>query len=176
MHLVTTLLSEEKKPMNVKKCGRTPPLPWKCPVCSADILSKLCGVTRRSGRDVPDVTGRQKGVFVKEWFWRTCPRCGFRSRGTCERTLVPVFVSGEHANVTSFRFLVPGNIRQNRPFGNHPFPNPEDVPGTRPQTVSPREISSSLSEIFRGPLGDLLGLCWVRAASGPFFGEQFISA
>ena len=36
-------------------------------------------------------------------------------------TLVPVFVPGEHANVPSFRFLVPGNIHQNHSFGNHPF-------------------------------------------------------
>ena len=50
-----------------------------------------------------------------------CPRSGFRSGGTCEHTLVPVFVPGEHPNVPSFRFLVPGNIRQNHPFGNHPF-------------------------------------------------------
>ena len=26
------------------------------------------------------------------WFWRTYPRSGFRSGGTCESTLVPVFV------------------------------------------------------------------------------------
>ena len=31
-------------------------------------------------------------------------RSGFRSGGTCERTLVPVFVPGEHPNVPSFRF------------------------------------------------------------------------
>ena len=36
---------------------------------------------------------------------RTYPRSGLRSGGTSERTLVPVFV--------------PGNIRQNHPFGNH---------------------------------------------------------
>ena len=33
-----------------------------------------------------------------------CPRSGFRSGGTCERSLVPVFVPGEHPNVPSFRF------------------------------------------------------------------------
>ena len=42
------------------------------------------------------ITGRQKGGFIKGWFWRMCPRSGFRSGGTCERTLVPVFVPGEH--------------------------------------------------------------------------------
>ena len=50
------------------------------------------------------------------------PGSGFRSGGTCERTLVPVFfVPGEHPNVPSFRFSFRRNIRQNHPFGNHPF-------------------------------------------------------
>ena len=40
-----------------------------------------------------------KGRFPKGWFWRTYPRSGF---------------------FFSFR----GNIRQNHPFGNHPFVNP----------------------------------------------------
>ena len=53
---------------------------------------------------------RQRGSFVKGWFWRTClvlvfrsggtcertPRSGFRSGGTSDCTLVPVFVPGEH--------------------------------------------------------------------------------
>ena len=43
------------------------------------------------------------------------PRSGFRSWGTCERTLVPVFVPGEHPNVPSFWFSFRGNIRQNHP-------------------------------------------------------------
>ena len=66
-------------------------------------------------------TGRQKGGFVKGWFWRMYPRSGFRSRGTCECTLVPVCVPGEHPNVPSFRFSFRGNIRQNHPFGKPPF-------------------------------------------------------
>ena len=40
--------------------------------------------------------GRQKDGFVKGWFWRMYPRSRCRSGGTCERTLVPVFVPGEH--------------------------------------------------------------------------------
>ena len=32
------------------------------------------------------------------------------------------------ANVPSFRFSFRGNIRQNHPFGNHPFVNPRDFP------------------------------------------------
>ena len=31
------------------------------------------------------------------------------------------FGTGEHLNVPSVRFLVPGNIRQNHLIGNHPF-------------------------------------------------------
>ena len=49
------------------------------------------------------------------------PRSSFRFGGTCERTLAPVFVPGEHQNVPSFRFSFRGNIRQNHPFGNLPF-------------------------------------------------------
>ena len=52
------------------------------------------------------------------------PRSGFRSGGTCERTLVSVFVSGEHPNVPSFRSSLRGNIRQNHLLENHPFVNP----------------------------------------------------
>ena len=66
-------------------------------------------------------TGRQKGGFVKGWFWRMYPHSGFRSRRTCERTLIPVFVPGEHPNVPSFQFSFRGNIRQNHPFGKPPF-------------------------------------------------------
>ena len=33
---------------------------------------------------------------------QTYPRCDFRSGGTSERTLVPVFVPGEHPNETTF--------------------------------------------------------------------------
>ena len=50
-----------------------------------------------------------------------------RSGGTCECTLVPVFVPGEHPNVPSFRFLSRGNIRQNPPFGKPPFCQPSKI-------------------------------------------------
>ena len=33
-----------------------PFVPWKCPVSSAGILSNLCGLERRTGRDLPDVS------------------------------------------------------------------------------------------------------------------------
>ena len=55
------------------------------------------------------------------------PHSGLWYRGTSACTLVPVFGTGEHPNVPSFRFLVPGNIRQNHSFGNHPFANPQFV-------------------------------------------------
>ena len=45
-------------------------------------------------------------------------------RSDCERTLVPVFVLGEHLNVPSFRFSFRGNIRHNPPFGKPLFCQP----------------------------------------------------
>ena len=47
-----------------------------------------------------------KGGFVKGWFWRMCPRSGFRSGGTSECTIVPVFVL----------VSVPGEHSEKRPF------------------------------------------------------------
>ena len=69
-------------------------------------------------------TGRQKGGFVSGWFWRMCPRSGFRSGGRFESALVPVFVPGEHPNVPSSWFSFRESIRQNRPFGKPPFCQP----------------------------------------------------
>ena len=43
--------------------------------------------------------------LLKGWFWRMCPRSWFWFRGTCECTLIQLFVPGEHPNVPSFRFL-----------------------------------------------------------------------
>ena len=57
-------------------------------------------------------------------FWgniRTYPRSGFRSGGTSECNLVPVFRSGEHPNVPSFRFFVPGEHPPRPPFWKPPF-------------------------------------------------------
>ena len=70
---------------------------------------------------------KQQGCFVKERFWRMYPRSGFWYRRTSKCTLVPVFGTGEHPNIPSFRFLVPGNIRQTHPFGNYPFANPRNI-------------------------------------------------
>ena len=37
--------------------GRVPFVPWKCPVCPADMLSNLRGIAYKSGGDVLDVPG-----------------------------------------------------------------------------------------------------------------------
>ena len=59
-----------------------------------------------------------RGRFRKRVvFWRMYLRSG----GICERTLVLIFVPGEHLNVPSFRFSFRGNIRQNHPFWKSPF-------------------------------------------------------
>ena len=47
-----------------------------------------------------------------------CPRSGFRSGWTCERTLVPVFRSGGTSECTLVPVFVPG---ENHPFGKPPF-------------------------------------------------------
>ena len=65
----------------------------------------------------------KKGGFVKGRFWRMYPRSSFWYRGTSACTLVPVSGTGEHPNVARSGFLVPGNIRQDHPFGNYPFTN-----------------------------------------------------
>ena len=65
------------------------------------------------------------------------PHSGFRSGGTWERTLVPVFVPGEHPNVPSFRFLFRGNIRQTTLLKNHPLGNPGMICNFRSSRSSP---------------------------------------
>ena len=49
-----------------------------------------------------------KGRFHKGRFWRMCPRSGFRSGGTCERTLVAGFRSGGASEYTLILVFVPG--------------------------------------------------------------------
>ena len=62
--------------------------------------------------------GCQKGGFPKKGGFGECTLIPvFRSGGTCERTLVLVFVPGDHPNGPSFQFSFWGNVRQNRPFG-----------------------------------------------------------
>ena len=67
-------------------------------------------------------TGREKGGFVKGWFWRTCPRSGFRSGGTCECTVVPVFWFG--GNIRMYPrsgFRSGGTSAKTTLLKNHPF-------------------------------------------------------
>ena len=45
-----------------------------------------------------------------------CPRSGFRSGGTCERTLAPVFVPGETSECTLAPVFVPGEHPPKPPF------------------------------------------------------------
>ena len=61
--------------------------------------------------------------LIKGWFWRTYPRSGFRSGGTCERTLVPV-CSGASSECTLVPVFVPGKHPPKPPFWNHPSVNP----------------------------------------------------
>ena len=67
---------------------------------------------------------KQKGGFVKGWFWRMCPRSGFWCRGTSECTLVQVFGTGEHLHVPSFRFFGAGEHPPKPPFWKPPFCEP----------------------------------------------------
>ena len=106
-HLETTVyIQERQRHINITHLAGSP---------SADQA-----VSRSGGKDHWETKGR----FRKRVVWRMYPRSGFCSGGTCERTLVPVFVLGEHPNVPSFRFLFRGNIRQNHPFGKPPFWQP----------------------------------------------------
>ena len=111
--------------------------------------------TTVSLHDAFAITGRQEGGFVKGWFWRMCPRSGFRFGGTCERTLVPVFVPGEHPNVPSFRFSFRGNICQNHPFGKPPLslvPTPEKRPFSRCPSAVARGFSNTGLDFCRDKL------------------------
>ena len=67
------------------------------------ILGRYHMSTRQNVCDAPSAMVSRKGIslgdkvrFCKRVVWRMYPRSGFRSGGTCERTLVPVFVPGEH--------------------------------------------------------------------------------
>ena len=66
-----------------------------------------------------------KGRFRKRVVLANAPSFRFSFRGTCECTLVPVVVPGEHLNVPSFRLSFRGNIRQNHPFGTTLFSTPD---------------------------------------------------
>ena len=89
------------------------------------ILAKITNCTCNSSNNSFFMTGRQKGDFVKGWFWRMCPSSGFRSGGTCERTLVPVFVPGGTSECALVRvFCSGGTSDKTTLLENHPFVNP----------------------------------------------------
>ena len=83
------------------------------------------------------IIARSNGGFVKGWFWRTYPRSGFcfwgehanvlsfrfRSGGTSECTLVPVFVLG-------------GEHRPKPPFWKPPFWQPPTQFRNGPESIS----------------------------------------
>ena len=56
------------------------------------------------------------------------PRSGFRSGGTCERTLVPVFRSGGTSERTLVPVFVPGEHPPKSPFWKPPFWVPPNYP------------------------------------------------
>ena len=84
-----------------------------------------------------------------------CPRSGFRSRRTCECTLVPVFVPGQHPNVPSFRFCSGGTSAKTTLLENHPFGSPREggvqkvlsTPCWRVQPLKPVPYESQEREI-----------------------------
>ena len=78
-------------------------------------------------RFVPYFTGREKGGFLKGWFWRMCPRSGF--------------CSGEHANVPAFRFFVGGTL----------------VPVFVPGKHSPKPPFWKTTQFWQPPIFVLLG-------------------
>ena len=64
-----------------------------------------------------------EGAFCMRVAFRTCPTFVNTKKGHWEiKRRFPKRVV--LANVSSFRFSFRGNIRQNHPFGNHPFANP----------------------------------------------------
>ena len=85
-------------------------MPLGAVCCQIIIISLIISETGHENQE------ETKGRFRKRVALANDPRSGFRSRRTCERTLVPVAVAGEHPNVPLFWFSFRGNIRQNRPF------------------------------------------------------------
>ena len=59
---------------------------------------------RANSRDSRKFHWEIKGRFRKRVVLANVPSFRFRFGGTCARTLVQVFVPGEHPNVPSFRF------------------------------------------------------------------------
>ena len=67
-----------------------------------------------------------KTLLLKHYYRRQgYPRSGFRSGGTCERTLVPVFRSGGTFERTLVPVFVPGEHPPKPPFWKSPFCQPQ---------------------------------------------------
>ena len=69
------------------------------------------------------ITGRQKGGFVKGWFWRMYPRSGFRSGETCMRTSRFSF-RGNIRMYPRSGFRSEGRSAKTTLLENHPLVNP----------------------------------------------------
>ena len=108
-------------------------LPRQGKICTLSHLGRLQSEEKREHPKTEHIRKRRH-LAVARIHWETerrfrksvvlarmYPRSGFRSGGTCDRTLVPVLVPGEHPNVPSFRFSFRGNIRQNHLFWKPPF-------------------------------------------------------
>ena len=70
-----------------------------------------------------------KGSSVKGLFWRMCACSGFWYHCSVSCFLFRFGGSLVTFFVSSFQFGGPGNIRQNHPFGNHLFANPQETCG-----------------------------------------------
>ena len=80
---------------------------------------------------------RQRSGFVKGWFWRMYPRSGFRSGGTSECTLVPVFLFwGSMRTCPRSSFRSGGTSFWKPPFWKPPLWVPPNCPRSRFRTSS----------------------------------------
>ena len=121
---------------------------------------KRLKVTTELPTETTQVTGRQKGGFVKGWFWRMYPRSGFRSGGTSERTLVPVFVPGEPSERILVPGFVPGEHPPKPPFSKTTlFVNPRSSLVFTPCLFVRRKSKSCRQGIHKAHQLGMLSLC-----------------
>ena len=114
-------------PLYHSKISITIRLPFVSRYTLAEVLGSGVVGTHKPCSDDSGVAKRV--VFQKGGFGERALVPVFRSGGNIHQsTLVPVFVPGQHPNVTSFRFSFWGNIRQHHRFGKPPFANPLMTP------------------------------------------------
>ena len=103
------------------------------------------------------------------------PRSGFRSGGTCERTLVPVCIPGEHPNVPSLRFLFRGTSAKTTLLETTLLSTPEQKEGkVLSRTAKAVKTANTVMKatplkpnaLFRHP--DTMVLLWRPELSGRF--------